>query len=116
MSDMKTFMSYLKCQCGGYFNNKQENFSFSCNNCQDLRDFAEQFRRFEEIENLLLHRDCNIEELCKELESDSAVHDMFYLKIKVFMKYVEQFSTTSNEKPILENIVSRAKRILRLTR
>ena len=110
-------MSYLKCQCGGYFNNKkQETFSFSCNKCQDLRDFAEQFRRFEEIENLLLQRDCNIEELCRELESDNAVHDMFYLKIKVFMKYLEHFPATSNDKTILENVLSRAKSVLRLTR
>ena len=113
---MKTYMSYLKCQCGGYFNNKQEDFSFLCNECQELKDFAEQFRRFEEIEHLLLQRDCNIEELCRELESDIAVHDMFYLKIKVFMKYVEHFSVTSNDKTIMENVIRRAKSVLRLTR
>ena len=56
-----------------------------------------------------------LDNLCSQLEIDEHVHEMFYLNVKVLMKYVDLFQD-SRDKAVLEKVEARTKPILKLIR
>ena len=116
LSDMGTYMSYLKCKCGGFYNQHLDGkFSFQCSKCDKKQDLSQKIQNFNEIENMLNQNLSNLGKYCSEIEADENVHDSFYLKIKLYMKYSEAFQD-SNDLEVLNKIVERIKIILKLTR
>jgi len=116
LSDMGTYMSYLKCKCGGFYNqNLDGKYSFKCYKCDKQEDFSQKIQRFNEIENTLNQNLSNLDKYCLEIEADEYIHDMFYLKVKLFMKYAEAFQDSNNAE-VLEKILERTKIVLKLTR
>jgi len=115
-SDVGTFTSFLKCKCGGFYNQKKKNtFSFQCNKCTSNEDFTESYTRFSEIENELLNSHADIESLCIEMEKDERIHDMFYLKSKVFMTFIEAYCDSKDPVDV-DKVVFRTKIVLQLIR
>ena len=116
LSDMGTYMSYLKCKCGGFYNqNLDGKYSFKCYKCDKQEDFSQKIQTFNEIENTLNQNLSNLDKYCLEIEADEYIHDMFYLKVKLFMKYAEAFQDSNNAE-VLEKILERTKIVLKLTR
>ena len=125
-SDLNTFLAALKCQnCGGYFNNKQDNkqdnndrLRFICNGCHQSEDFTEKFERFQQIEERL---SCNsltgkeLRAICAEIDGDAQVHDQFYVKVRANMKYSEMFQDCQ-DRATLEEVMRRVKIVLNLIR
>ena len=122
-SDLNTFLSALKCHCGGFYNNKQDNkdsdrLRFICNGCQQSEDFTEKFARFQQIEERLSCSSLTGEELralCAEIDGDAEIHDKFYMKVRANMKYSEMFQD-SQERETLEEVMRRVKIVLNLIR
>ena len=118
-SDLQTFMSFLKClTCSGYYNIKLDSFNFSCSQCKQSKDFSEKFKRFAEIEERLDSASLDQEEiraLCDEIDGDDEVHDNFYIKVKLYMKFSETFKDSS-DKHLLEDVASKVKIVLNLIR
>ena len=111
-TDMTTFMSYLGCHCGGFYNEKLENNTFLCNQCGKSRDLADTLEKLEKIEKEMGDT-CDIARVYEELETYESVHDMYYLKVKVSMKYAEQFAH-SDDQILLEKVLLCTRNILSL--
>ena len=62
---------------------------------------------------LLSHAD--IESLCIEMEKDERIHDMFYLKAKVFMTFIEAYCDSKDPVDV-DKVVFRTKIVLQLIR
>ena len=75
----------------------------------------QKIQNFNEIENMLNQNLSNLGKYCSEIEADENVHDSFYLKIKLYMKYSEAFQD-SNDLEVLNKIVERIKIILKLSK
>ena len=96
-----------------------ESDTFRCSKCGGERDFAEKLEKMSTIERNINSSNYNdtsqLENLCSQLENDEHVHEMFYLNVKVLMKYVDLFQD-SRDKAVLENVEARTKPILKLIR
>ena len=119
-SDLKTFMSFLKClKCDGFYNQKSDSsLTFSCSQCKHSQDFSEKFRRFGEIEERLGSDSLTEEEiksLCDEIDGDEQIHEKFYIKVKLYMKFSETFNESSDE-VLLEDVSNKVKIVLNLIR
>jgi len=90
------------------------NIYSNATNVINKRIFHRKYR-FNEIENTLNQNLSNLDKYCLEIEADEYIHDMFYLKVKLFMKYAEAFQDSNNAE-VLEKILERTKIVLKLTR
>ena len=60
-------------------------------------------------------RHADIESLCIEMEKDERIHDMFYLKAKVFMTFIEAYCDSKDPVDV-DKVVFRTKIVLQLIR
>ena len=119
-TELQTFTSFLKClQCEGFYNSKSDgSFNFTCSQCKHSQDFTEKFQRFGEIEEKLCSDSLSREEiktLCDEIDGDQHIHEKFYIKVKLYMKFSETFSDSSDP-VLLEDVASKLKIVLNLIR
>ena len=93
--------------------------TFRCSQCGGERDFTEKLEKMSTIERNINSSNYNdtsqLDNLCSQLENDEHVHEMFYLNVKVLMRYVDLFQD-SRDKAVLEKVEARTKPILKLIR
>ena len=117
-SELGSYFSSLKCSCGGYFNEKNADKHrdiFVCSQCEQCKDFTEKFLKFEEIENginSLSTKSDIIHNFCNLIEEDTEIHENFYMKTKVYMKFADIFQHEENQ-DILEDVVRRLNIVLK---
>jgi len=111
VTELGSHFSSLQCSCGGFFSS-QDKTGFICSLCGDCQDLSEKFQQFEEIEsNLPSISGETVAEVCRIIEDDPMIHAHYYLRTKIYMKYIDM-NSSSDSVDILEDVVARVKTLL----